>query len=108
MDGEVKEVHLLVPHSWIYLDVKDDKRRKPTTWALEATGPTGLTKVGVKREDVQAGRRDPGPLPSAAGRVERMPARLRDADTRRRGARATASRRTGTATAARDSTLPPR
>ena len=23
MEGTVKELHLLVPHSWIYLDVKD-------------------------------------------------------------------------------------
>ena len=55
MNGEVKEVHLLVPHSWIYLDVKDAKGGQPTTWALEATGPSGLTKVGVKREDVRPG-----------------------------------------------------
>ena len=54
MDGTVKEVHLLVPHSWLYLDVKDAKGEL-TTWALEATGPTGLTKVGVKREDVRPG-----------------------------------------------------
>jgi hypothetical protein len=54
MDGTVKEVHLLVPHSWLYLDVKDPKG-EATTWALEATGPTGLTKVGVKREDVRPG-----------------------------------------------------
>jgi hypothetical protein len=54
MSGEVKEVHLLVPHSWIYLDVKDDKNQV-TTWALEATGPSGLTKVGIKREDVRPG-----------------------------------------------------
>ena len=54
MDGTVKELHLLVPHSWIYLDVKDDKGQL-TTWALEATGPSGLTKVGVKREDVKPG-----------------------------------------------------
>jgi Family of unknown function (DUF6152) len=54
MDGTVKELHLLVPHSWIYLDVKDDKGQ-PTTWALEATGPAGLLKVGVKREDVKPG-----------------------------------------------------
>ena len=54
MDGSVKEVHLLVPHSWLYLDVKDAKGEL-TTWALEATGPTGLTKVGVKREDVRPG-----------------------------------------------------
>ena len=55
MNGEVKELHLLVPHSWIYLDVKDDKKGQVTTWALEATGPAGLTKVGVKREDVRPG-----------------------------------------------------
>jgi Family of unknown function (DUF6152) len=54
MDGTVKEVHLLVPHSWLYLDVKDGKG-EVTTWALEATGPSGLTKVGVKREDVTPG-----------------------------------------------------
>ena len=54
MDGTVKELHLLVPHSWIYLDVKDQKGEQ-TTWALEATGPAGLTKVGVKREDVRPG-----------------------------------------------------
>ena len=54
MDGTVKEVHLLVPHSWLYLDVKDGKG-EVTTWALEATGPAGLTKVGVKREDVRPG-----------------------------------------------------
>jgi hypothetical protein len=54
MDGTVKELHLLVPHSWIYLDVKE-QTGEPTTWALEATGPAGLTKVGVKREDVKPG-----------------------------------------------------
>ena len=54
MEGTVKEVHLLVPHSWVYLDVKDPKGQL-TTWALEATGPAGLLKVGVKKEDVKTG-----------------------------------------------------
>ena len=54
MEGTVKELHLLVPHSWIYLDVKDQKG-EATTWALEATGPAGLLKVGIKREDVKPG-----------------------------------------------------
>src|SRR5438876_96683 len=54
MDGTVKELHLLVPHSWIYLDVKDGTG-EATTWALEATGPAGLLKVGIKREDVRPG-----------------------------------------------------
>jgi hypothetical protein len=54
MEGSVKEVHLLVPHSWIYLVVKDAKGQ-PATWALEATGSGGLIKVGIKREDVKTG-----------------------------------------------------
>jgi hypothetical protein len=54
MEGTVKELHLLVPHSWVYMDVKDAKG-ETTTWALEATGPSGLLKVGIKREDVRPG-----------------------------------------------------
>jgi hypothetical protein len=54
MEGTVKEVHMLVPHSWIYLDIKDAKGQ-PVTWALEATGPGGLQKVGITREDVRPG-----------------------------------------------------
>jgi uncharacterized protein DUF6152 len=54
MEGKVTEVHLLVPHSWIYLEVKDSKG-EPTAWALEATGPGGLQRVGIKREDVRPG-----------------------------------------------------
>ena len=54
MEGTVTEVHWLVPHSWIYLEVKDEKGQ-PTAWALEATGPGGLQRVRVKREDVRPG-----------------------------------------------------
>jgi len=55
MEGKVTEVHLLVPHSWIYLEVKDKKSGEPTVWALEATGPGGLQRVGIKKEDVKTG-----------------------------------------------------
>src|SRR5881396_3249337 len=41
MEGKVTELHLLVPHSWLYLEVKDDKG-EPTVWAMEATGFGGL------------------------------------------------------------------
>ena len=44
MEGTVTEVHRLVPHSWIYMDVKDAKG-ETATWALEGTGPGGLEKV---------------------------------------------------------------
>ena len=54
MEGKVTELHLLVPHSWIYLEVKDEKG-EPAVWALEATGPGGLQRVGIKREDVKPG-----------------------------------------------------
>ena len=52
--GTVKEVHLVNPHSWIYLEVKDDKG-EATVWALEATNPPGLQRNGIKREDVKPG-----------------------------------------------------
>ena len=56
MEGTATEVHLLVPHSWLYLEVKNDKG-EPVVWALEATGPGGLQRVGIKREDVKTGDR---------------------------------------------------
>ncbi|HYR85737.1 MAG TPA: DUF6152 family protein [Terriglobia bacterium] len=56
MEGKVTELHLLVPHSWLYVEVKDDKG-EPVVWALEATGYAGLTRVGVKKEDVKPGDR---------------------------------------------------
>jgi len=56
MEGTVTELHRLVPHSWIYLEVKDAKGQT-TTWALEATGPGGLEKVGIKVNDVRLGDR---------------------------------------------------
>jgi len=56
MEGTVTEVHRLVPHSWIYMDVTDAKGQK-ATWALEGTGPGGLEKVGIKLTDVRPGDR---------------------------------------------------
>jgi uncharacterized protein DUF6152 len=53
-EGTVKEVHLINPHSWIYLEVKDGKGQT-TVWALEATNPGGLVRKGIKREDVKTG-----------------------------------------------------
>jgi hypothetical protein len=52
--GEVKEVHLVVPHSWVYIEVKDEKG-EPQMWALEATGRVGLQKIGVTADYLKAG-----------------------------------------------------
>jgi len=52
--GVVKEVHLVVPHSWIYIEVKDAKG-EPQMWALEATGRPQLQRMGVTPDYVKAG-----------------------------------------------------
>ena len=55
-EGTVTEVHWLVPHSWIYLSIPDQKG-VPAIWAFEAANPTSITENGVKREDVKPGDR---------------------------------------------------
>jgi len=54
LQGVVKEIHFVVPHSWVYLEVKDAKGESQV-WALEATGRLGLEKVGVTRDSVKPG-----------------------------------------------------
>lgn len=54
IEGVVKEVHLLNPHSWIYL-VVTSASGQPQTWALEATNVIGLQRIGVTREYLKAG-----------------------------------------------------
>jgi hypothetical protein len=54
MQGVVKEVHFVVPHSWVYMEVTDASGQ-PQIWALEATGRGGLERLGVNREYIQPG-----------------------------------------------------
>jgi hypothetical protein len=54
LEGTVKQVVLIAPHSIVYLDVKDASG-VAATWALEATAPAGILHNGVKREDVRPG-----------------------------------------------------
>ena len=54
IEGVVKELHLLVPHSWVYLEAKDSGGT-PQVWALEATSRGGLERAGVTREYVKVG-----------------------------------------------------
>jgi hypothetical protein len=56
LEGTVREVHFIVPHSWVYVDIKDEKG-EVATWALEAAGPNAITQNGVKKEDVRVGDR---------------------------------------------------
>ena len=54
IQGVVKELHLVVPHSWVYLEIKDEKG-EPQMWALEATSRTGLQRIGVTTDYVKPG-----------------------------------------------------
>ena len=53
IEGVVKELHFLVPHSWVYLEVTSSGA--PQVWALEATSRSGLERVGVARDSVKVG-----------------------------------------------------
>ena len=55
ISGVVKEVHLVVPHSWVYMEVKNPKTNEAEIWALEATGRNGLERLGVSREYIKPG-----------------------------------------------------
>lgn len=57
LEGTVTELHYLLPHSWVYIEVKDQTSAEPTVWALEATGPQGIFKNGVGKDDVKVGDR---------------------------------------------------
>ena len=50
----MKEVHLLNPHSWVYLDVRNANGQLQT-WALEATNKIGLERIGVTADSLKAG-----------------------------------------------------
>jgi len=54
ISGVVKELHLVNPHSWIYLEVKDAPG-EPQMWALEATGRVALQRIGVTVDYVKPG-----------------------------------------------------
>jgi uncharacterized protein DUF6152 len=54
IEGVVKEVHLMNPHSWIYLDVKGPNGQ-PQKWSLEASSLIQLERIGVTRDYIKPG-----------------------------------------------------
>lgn len=52
--GVVKELHLVNPHSWVYVEVKD-AQGELQMWALEATGRVALQRIGVTPDYVKPG-----------------------------------------------------
>ena len=54
LEGMVKEVHWVNPHSWLYIEVRDADGQ-PRLWALETTGVNGLRGLGVTEDTVRVG-----------------------------------------------------
>ncbi|HVQ13797.1 MAG TPA: DUF6152 family protein [Vicinamibacterales bacterium] len=54
VEGVVKEVHFVNPHSWIYIEVKGPNGQ-PQKWSLEASSVIQLERIGVTRDYVKAG-----------------------------------------------------
>ena len=54
LKGTVKEMHWLTPHSWIYLEVKDEKG-EAALWALEGASVGQLMQRGWTRDSIKAG-----------------------------------------------------
>ena len=53
LEGTVKQLRWMNPHTWIYMEVMQDG--KPTVWTLEGGSPNALTREGWKKEDVPVG-----------------------------------------------------
>ena len=51
--GTVTKFDWVNPHTWIYLDVKEDG--KVTSWAFEGGAPTLLYRQGWRKSDLKAG-----------------------------------------------------
>jgi len=55
LKGTVKEVHWMNPHSWVYLEVSDEKGGEPSVWALEGASVTQLQRRGWDKEKLKPG-----------------------------------------------------
>ena len=54
MTGTVTKFDLTNPHSWIYIDVKDE-RGAVTNWGFETANPNSLYRRGFKKGMITAG-----------------------------------------------------
>src|SRR5262245_17643181 len=54
VEGTLTKIEWTNPHSYFYLDVKDDKGNV-VNWACEGGGPGALSRRGFKRGDIKLG-----------------------------------------------------
>jgi hypothetical protein len=53
--GPVTKVEWMNPHTFFYIDVKDEKTGKVTNWAMEMGSPNGLMRNGWTRNSMKIG-----------------------------------------------------
>jgi DNA/RNA endonuclease YhcR with UshA esterase domain len=54
LTGAVTKVEWMNPHTWFYIDVKDESG-KVTNWAVEMGSPNGLMRAGWSRNSMKVG-----------------------------------------------------
>jgi hypothetical protein len=54
LSGTVTKFDMVNPHSWIYVDVKDDTG-KIVNWKFETASPSNLYRRGFKKDTVKPG-----------------------------------------------------
>ena len=54
LEGTVKQIHWMNPHSWVYLEVIDAEG-KPTIWALEGASVVTLRRNGWTADSIAVG-----------------------------------------------------
>jgi hypothetical protein len=54
MKGKVTQFEWVNPHSWLHVDVTDDKGNT-VTWTAETAPPNGLYRQGWRRNGIKAG-----------------------------------------------------
>lgn len=54
LTGAVTKVEWMNPHTWFYIDVKDETG-KVTNWAVEMGSPNGLMRAGWSRNSMKVG-----------------------------------------------------
>src|SRR5207244_12003852 len=55
LTGIVTKVEGMNPHTYFYVDVKDEATSKVTNWAAEMGSPNGLTRQGWTRQTLKVG-----------------------------------------------------
>ncbi len=54
LEGVLTKIEWMNPHSYFYIDVKDDKGNM-VNWGCEGAGPGALSRRGFKRGDIKLG-----------------------------------------------------